>query len=83
MSPTGKEPWTQYNDVSGHAESVSSETSTPLEMLPPQSSDSPETTYKANETGAYYTGVCLIINSGAYANVCLFEYLYKFTKMKS
>ena len=47
----GKE-WTQYNDVSGHAESVSSDTSTPLEMLPPQSSDSPEDTYKTNESGA-------------------------------
>ena len=61
MSPTGKESWTQYNDVGGHAESVSSDTSTPLEMLPPQSSDSPEATYKANESGAYYTGVCLFI----------------------
>ena len=49
--PLGKE-WTQYNDVSGHAESVSSDTSTPLEMLPPQSSDSPEATYKTNESGA-------------------------------
>ena len=60
MSPVGKEPWTQYNDVSGHAESVSSDTSTPLEMLPPQSSDSPEVTYKTNESGAYYSDVCLL-----------------------
>ena len=66
VSPTGKEPWTQYNDVSGHAESVSSDTSTPLEMLPPQPSESPETTYKANESGAYCAsvlndGVCLMM----------------------
>ena len=57
MPSTGKEPWTQYNDVSGHAESVSSDTSTPLEMQP---SDSPEPTYKTNESGAYYASVCLL-----------------------
>ena len=60
VSLTGKEPWTQYNDVSGHAESVSSDTSTPLEMLPPQPSDSPEATYKTNESGAYIASVCLL-----------------------
>lgn len=59
VSPGGKEPWTQYNDVSGHAESVSSDTSTPLEMLPPQPSDSPETTYKADD--GTYTDACLLI----------------------
>ena len=50
---TGKEPWTQYNDVTGHVDSASSETSTPLELLPPRSSNSPDTTYKTSEPGAY------------------------------
>ena len=76
MSPTGKEPWTQYNDVSGHAESVSSDTSTPLEMLPPQASESPESTFKTNESGVYCASVCLlmgVLNSG----VCLLTLRFK------